>query len=72
MSEIALVLSVLGCVGWLTFLTRDHRRHVRQCVDGEPVYRKLPDGRVRFSWMVAERLEECERRAGADGSTSIR
>jgi hypothetical protein len=72
MSEIVLILAVLGCVAWLTFLTRDHRRHVRRCVDGEPVYRKLPDGRVRFSWGVAEQLAETQRHADTDRSTRIR
>jgi hypothetical protein len=72
MSEIVLIVAVLGCVGWLAFLTRDHRRHVRRCVDGEPVYRRLPDGRVRFSWGVAEQLVESQRRAGADGAERIR
>jgi hypothetical protein len=45
---------------------------VRRCVDGEPVYRRLPDGRVRFSWGVAEQLVESQRRAGADGAERIR
>ncbi|WP_037081593.1 hypothetical protein [Pseudonocardia spinosispora] len=63
MSDVARALGEIGCVIWLVVLTVRHRRHIRQCVDGEPVYRRLPDGRVRFSWWHAAALGECERRA---------
>jgi hypothetical protein len=60
MTDLLLGGGVLGCIGWLTALTVRYRRHLRHCVDGEPVYRQLPDGRVRFSWAIAARLAECE------------
>jgi hypothetical protein len=57
---------------WLTVLTARHHRHVRQCVDGEPVYRRLPDGRLRFSWDVATRWADVERGTGSAGGDVIR
>ena len=46
------VVAVLGIlVVWLALLTASVLRWRRE--RGEPVYRRLPDGRLRFEWSVA-------------------
>lgn len=53
------VLTVLAV--WLGLLTALvlRRRHN----EGEPVYRRLPDGRIRFEWSVAQQLRAAQREA---------
>lgn len=53
------VLTVLAV--WLGLLTVVVLRRRRD--DGEPVYRRLPDGRIRFEWSVAQQLRAAQREA---------
>lgn len=56
------MIAVLGVlVVWLALLTASLLRWRRE--HGEPVYRRLPDGRLRFEWSVANAYQSV-RRAG--------
>jgi hypothetical protein len=53
------VLTVLAVwLGLLTVLVLRRRRD-----DGQPVYRRMRDGRIRFEWSVAQQLRAAQREA---------
>lgn len=58
----AVVTAVI--VAWLVVLTALVVRR-RQGPD-EPVYRRLPDGRIRFTWHIAQGLGRAQRTRSAD------
>lgn len=53
---------------WITLLTIFVLRRCREPWrdDGRPVYQRLPDGRIRFSWGVAGQLAGVQRRTMVD------
>ncbi|WP_219416608.1 hypothetical protein [Pseudonocardia nigra] len=60
--EAVAVLIGFGLVGlWLVALTASQLRARRQA--GEPVYRRLPDGRIRFEWSVGTGYHSARRAA---------
>lgn len=64
------MIAVLGVlVVWLTLLTASFLRW--QGDRGEPVYRRLPDGRLRFEWSVGTAYQAA-RHARADALRSGR
>lgn len=50
---------------WLGLLTALVVRRLRY--HGEPVFRRLPDGRVRFTWAVAQGLARAQRTVEVGG-----
>lgn len=64
------ILAVVGAaiLLWITLLTVFVLRRCREPWrdDGRPVYQRLPDGRIRFSWGVAAKLAAAQRRSVAD------
>ena len=60
MAVVVIVLVVLTLLAaWLGLLTLLVLRWRRE--RGEPVYRRLPNGRVRFEWAVATTFESVRR-----------
>lgn len=71
-TDLLLAAGIVCCLVWLGVLTGRCRRHLRDCVDGEPVYRRMPDGRYRFSWMVNGELARAGGAAGQGHPEEIR
>ena len=61
----ALLLAVGVLAAWLSVVTVLLARTRRDRYDGEPVFRRLPDGRIRFTWNVAQQLGPARRQAEA-------
>jgi hypothetical protein len=63
------VLVGFGLVGlWLAALTAGQVRARRR--EGDPVFRRMPDGRIRFEWSVGTAYHSARRRhegRGLDG-----
>lgn len=63
--------AILGLlVIWITLLTASVLRWRRE--RGQPVYQRLPDGRLRFEWAVATALHSTRRHSGPAGWTPPR
>jgi hypothetical protein len=58
---VATVCALTVLAVWLGLLTALVLR--RQRTEGEPVYRRLPNGRIRFEWSVAQQLRAAQREA---------
>jgi hypothetical protein len=58
---VATVCALTVLAVWLALLTVLVLR--RQRAEGEPVYRRMPDGRIRFEWSVAQQLRVAQREA---------
>lgn len=58
-SATAMWAALAGCVLWLVVLTVVVA--VRCRVDGEPVFKRLPNGRVRFTWGIPQLLGYAQR-----------
>lgn len=58
-AQIVLSVALLGLVAWLIILTVQIRR-LHQLY-GQPVYRVLPDGRLRFTWLISQKFLACRR-----------
>jgi hypothetical protein len=57
------VLVGFGLVGlWLAALTAGQVRARRR--EGDPVFRRMPDGRIRFEWSVMTAYHAARRRHG--------
>ena len=69
MTELPLTVLACGLVLWLALLTTAVVK-LRERT-GEPVYRRLGNGRVRFSWSVAQAYVDTRRRR-ADQPRSYR
>ncbi len=67
---LAVVVAVV--LVWITLLTVFVLRRCREPWrdDGRPVFRRLPDGRLRFSWHVATELAATQRRVEAELATA--
>ena len=74
------VVALVGCVlliwlGLLTVLTARALRRSREPWpdDGRPVYRRMPNGRLQFSWGVATELAAVQRqhRAGEESTAPL-
>ena len=58
---IAVPVTLVGLLVWVGVLTVQLRRWRRE--RGDPVYRRLPDGRLRFEWTVANAYRRARRAA---------
>lgn len=56
----ALIVAAIALT-WAAAMTGLALRRPRD--DGEPVYRRLPNGRIRFSWVIASQLATAQRHA---------
>jgi hypothetical protein len=66
---IAVPVTLAGLLVWVGVLTVQLRRWRRE--RGDPVFRRLPDGRLRFEWTVANAYRRV-RRAADDTSPNRR
>lgn len=65
-----LVVAVPVLAAWLMILTVLVALRLRALRNGdEPVFRRLPGGRVRFTWGVPQAFGEAQRRLSADVDT---
>ncbi|WP_028925841.1 hypothetical protein [Pseudonocardia acaciae] len=58
---IAALIVAAAALTWAAAMTGLALR--RPLDDGEPVYRRLPNGRIRFSWVIASQLAAAQRHA---------
>jgi hypothetical protein len=58
---IGVPVTLAGLVVWVGVLTVQMRRWRRE--RGDPVFRRLPDGRLRFEWTVANAYRTVRRAA---------
>lgn len=69
-SPVLLAVIAVAFLLWVAGLTAVvlHRCREPWRDDGQPVFQRLPDGRVRFSWGVAAQLAAAQRHVAAECS----